>query len=247
MNGSALSVTNKRAGLFESAMHKLFMRHVHVLEIEDVGTAYRIVTLGGDSLRDVSWTPGDKIQIQLGGWVQRTYTPMDWDAENGLTRILVYMHADAPGTRWARTLSEGDACVIFGPRKSIDRTRLRGPVMFFGDETSLGLATALFNDVSSPAAQMVFEVSTLADAQPVVERLQLNDAHLCARLQNDRHFAELETYTSSFLRAHPASDIVLTGKATSIQYITRLLRQRDVGAGRRQSKAYWAPGKAGLD
>ena len=247
MNDSAMSVTIKRAGLFESAMHKLFMRHAHVLDIEHIGSAYRIVTLGGESLRNLPWTPGDKIQIQLGGWVQRTYTPMDWDTENGLTRILVYMHADAPGTRWARTLAEGDSCVIFGPRKSIDRSRLSGPVMFFGDETSLGLATALFNDVSSPAGQMLFEVSTLADTKPVVERLQLNDAHLCARLENDRHFAELETYVSSFLRAHAAADIVLTGKATSIQHITRLLRQRNAGADRRQSKAYWAPGKAGLD
>ena len=247
MNDLAMTATNKRTGLLESAMHKLFMRHVHVLDIEDIGSAYRIVTLGGESLRGTSWTPGDKIQIQLGGWVQRTYTPMDWDAENGLARILVYMHADAPGTRWARTLCEGDTCVIFGPRKSIDRSRLRGPVMFFGDETSLGLATALFNHASSPAAQMLFEVSTLADTKLVVEQLQLNDAHLCARLENDRHFVELETYVSTFLQGHAAVDIVLTGKATSIQYINRLLRQRDIGAGRRQSKAYWAPGKAGLD
>jgi NADPH-dependent ferric siderophore reductase len=247
MNDLAMSATIKRTGLLESAMHRLFMRHAHVLDIEDIGSAYRIVTLGGESLRDTSWTPGDKIQIQLGGWVQRTYTPMEWDAENGLTRILVYMHADAPGTRWARTLSEGDACVIFGPRKSIDSSQLRGPVMFFGDETSLGVATALFNHVSSPAAQMLFEVSTLADTKLVVEQLQLNDAHLCARLENDRHFAELETYVSSFLQGHAAADIVLTGRATSIQYLTRLLRQRDLGAGRRQSKAYWAPGKAGLD
>jgi ferric-chelate reductase (NADPH) len=247
MNDSATSVTNKRAGLLESAMHKLFMRHVHVLDIEDVGSAYRIVTLGGESLRDISWTPGDKIQIQLGGWVQRTYTPMDWDAENGLTRILVYMHADAPGTRWARAILEGDSCVIFGPRKSIDRSQLRGPVMFFGDETSLGAATALFNDVSSPAAQLLFEVSTLAETTPVLERLRLNDARLCVRLENDRHFAELEENMSSFLQAHAAADIVLTGKATSIQHITRLLRQRGTVAGRRHSKAYWAPGKTGLD
>jgi len=247
MNDSALFVTNKRTGLLESAMHKLFMRQAHVLDIKDIGHAYRIVTLGGDSLRDISWTPGDKIQIQLGGWVQRTYTPMDWDAENGLTRILVYMHADAPGTRWARTLCEGDNCVIFGPRKSIDRSRLRGPVLFFGDETSLGVATALFNDASAPAAQMLFEVSTFADTQPVVEQLRLNDAHLCARMENDRHLPQLETYVSSFLQANPEADIVLTGKATSIQYITRLLRQRNAGTNRRQSKAYWAPGKAGLD
>lgn len=247
MNDVAMPIPKKRAGLLESAMHKLFMRHVHVLDIEAVGSAYRIVTLGGEALREIPWTPGDKIQIQLGGWVQRTYTPMDWDAENGRTRILVYLHADAPGTRWARTLRKGDPCIVFGPRKSIDRSRLRGPVIFLGDETSLGVATALFNHMSAPAAQMLFEVSTIAETKPVVEQLQLDDAHLCARLENDGHFAELETHLSALLQMHAAADIVLTGKATSIQRITQLLRQRGIGADRRQSKAYWAPGKAGLD
>lgn len=237
----------KRTGLLESAMHRLFMRQVNVLDIEDFGSAYRIVTLGGEALREIPWTPGDKIQVQLGGWIQRTYTPIDWDAENGRTRILVYLHADAPGTRWARALRKGDACVVFGPRKSIERSRLLGPVMFFGDETSLGVASALFNHASAPAAQMMFEVSALADAKPIVERLRLVDAHLCARKENDGHFTEMESRISVFLRAHDKADIVLTGKATSIQRITRLLRHSDAGAGRRQSKAYWAPGKVGLD
>lgn len=247
MNDIAASATNKRTGLVESAMHRLFMRNVQVIDIEDVGSAFRIVTLGGEALRDTSWMPGDKIQIQLGGWVQRTYTPMDWDAENGRTRILVYLHADAPGTRWARMLRKGDTCVVFGPRKSIDGSRLRGPVIFVGDETSLAVATALFNHVSSPAAQMLFEVSTIAETKPVVEQLRLADAHLCTRLENDGHFAELESRMSALLQMHVTADIVLTGKATSIQRITRLLRLQDIGAGRRQSKAYWAPGKAGLD
>lgn len=247
MNDSAVSIPKQRAGLLESAMHRLFMRNVRVMDIEEVGSAFRIVTLGGEALRDISWTPGDKIQIQLGGWIQRTYTPMDWDAENGRTRILVYLHADAPGTRWARMLRKGDTCVVFGPRKSIDRSRLRGPVILLGDETSLGLATALFNHASAPAAQMLFEVSAIAETRPVVEQLRLSDAHLCARLENDGHFTELETRMSAFVQMHATADIVLTGKATSIQHITRLLRQRDIGASRRQSKAYWAPGKAGLD
>ena len=53
--------------------------------------------------------------------------------------------------------------------------------------------------------------------------------------------------TGSLELGSATADIVLTGKATSIQRITRLLRQRDIGADRRQSKAYWAPGKTGLD
>lgn len=94
-------------------------------------------------MRDAGWTPGDKIQIQLGGWTQRTYTPMGWDAEGGRTRILVYLHAGGPGAQWARALRKGDDCVVFGPRRSVRLTRPQSTVIVVGDETSLGLAAAL--------------------------------------------------------------------------------------------------------
>jgi NAD(P)H-flavin reductase len=96
----------KRAGLLESTLQKLFTRSGRVLDLENVGTAFRIVTIGGDALRKVDWTPGDKVQVSLGGWVQRTYTPLDWDAKIGRTRLLLSLDADGPGTQWARTLSK---------------------------------------------------------------------------------------------------------------------------------------------
>jgi ferric-chelate reductase (NADPH) len=90
----------QRAGRIELALQKIFTRSAQVLEVEDVGGSFRLVTLGGDALRDAAWTPGDKIQVMLGGWVQRTYTPIDWDGELGRMRLLVYLHGDAPGTQW---------------------------------------------------------------------------------------------------------------------------------------------------
>lgn len=107
MNETSSPARHKRTGMIESAMVKLFMRNARVLDIEDIGYAFRIVTLGGEALRKVAWTPGDKLQIQLGGWVQRTYTPIEWGTENGRTRILAYLHGDGPGTQWARTLRKG--------------------------------------------------------------------------------------------------------------------------------------------
>ena len=133
----------RRAGLLEATVHKLFTRSVTVQGIVGLGSAFRLITLGGDALVDVAWTPGDKIQIQLGGWVQRTYTPIDWDATLGRTRFLAYLHADGPGTQWARSLRIGDACVVFGPRRSIALAAPPAPAIVFGDETSLGLAAAL--------------------------------------------------------------------------------------------------------
>lgn len=241
------SATQKRAGRLESAVLKLFTRHVRVLDIADIGGAFRIVTLAGNALQNVAWTPGDKIQIQLGGWVQRTYTPMDWDAESGRTRILVYRHSGGPGVQWARALRTGDECIVFGPRKSIRLVRPQSAVILFGDETSLGLAAALSRQVSPQALRMLFEVSAPADTMPAIEQLRLDGARICARHDNDGHLAELGAQMSALLQSCDTADIVLTGKASSIQHIGRLLRQHGIGAGRRQSKAYWAPGKTGLD
>lgn len=247
MNDLAIPPLKSRAGLLESALLKLFARSARVLDIEDVGDAFRIVTLGGEALRDADWTPGDKIQIQLGGWTQRTYTPMGWDADGGRTRILVYLHAGGPGAQWARALRKGDDCVVFGPRRSVRLARPQSTVIVVGDETSLGLAAALADQMSAPAVLGLFEVSRAGDTAPVIERLEMQGAALCLRLGNDGHFTEMEARLAALLRAHPEADVVLTGRAGAIQRMGKLLKRENLAAGRRQSKAYWAPGKTGLD
>lgn len=234
----------RRAGLLEATVQKLFTRSVTVQGIVDLGSAFRLITLGGDALRNIAWTPGDKIQMQLGGWVQRTYTPIDWDAQAGRTRILACLHADGPGTQWARSLRTGDPCVMFGPRKSIALEAARAPAILFGDETSVGLAAALSRHGT---ASVMLEVSSVAATQPVLDHLQLRGAHLCARRDDHAHFTELASHLAALLMQDPSAEVVLTGQASSIQRVSRFLRETGIGAGKRHSKAYWASGKKGLD
>jgi NADPH-dependent ferric siderophore reductase len=227
----------RRAGLFESALQKLFTRSARVLEIEPVGSSFLLIALGGDALRNVDWTPGDKLQLMLGGWLQRTYTPIEWDGANGRTRILVYLHGDAPGTQWARALRLGDSCVLLGPRKSVRLAPAASPVILFGDETSLGLAAALSRQAT---LHMLCEVSARADALAVIAHLELEDVQLESAGQGAAAMPAL-------LQAHPDADVVLSGQAGAIQQVSHLLREQGIVSARRQSKAYWAPGKTGLD
>jgi NADPH-dependent ferric siderophore reductase len=225
-----------RAGRIELALQKIFARSAQVLAVEDIGQHFRLVTLGGEALRNAEWTPGDKVQLMLGGWVQRTYTPIDWDAGQGRTRILVYLHGDAPGTQWARALRGGDSCALFGPRKSIRLAPHASPVILFGDETSLGLAAALSSQATT---YMLFDAG--AHAQAALDRLRLHNAVIASDGR------ALEAQMAALLHTHPDADVVLTGKAGAIQQMTRLLHQHGTAAKRRQTKAYWAPGKTGLD
>lgn len=253
MNDLTIPPLKNRAGLLESALFKLYTRRAQVSDIEEIGDAFRIVTLDGEALRGAEWTPGDKIQIQLGGWTQRTYTPLGWDADGGRTRILVYLHAgghgdpDAPGAQWARALRKGDQCVVFGPRRSVRLADPHETVIVVGDETSLGLTAALADHIGAPSVVGLFETSRPDDMVRIIERLQLQDAAFCARLDDDAHLADMEAQLSGLLRTHPAAEVILTGRAGAIQRMTKLLKQKNVAASRRQSKAYWAPGKSGLD
>jgi hypothetical protein len=62
----------KRAGLFEATLQKLFTRSAHVVDIVDIGSAFRIITLGGDGLR--TW-PGRRATNSRCSWAARSSGP----------------------------------------------------------------------------------------------------------------------------------------------------------------------------
>jgi NADPH-dependent ferric siderophore reductase len=91
----------------------------------------------------------------------------------------------------------------------------------------------------------VFEVSDVAESRQVAEAVGLGQATLMERIADDAHLAAAE---AEVLR-HAASGVnfVLTGKASSIQRISRALKAAGVVSSRVKTKAYWAHGKTGLD
>lgn len=220
------------------------MRPARVTAVETLSPHFRLVDLEGDALKDVAWAVGQKVQVAMGtGLTARTYTPMSWDADRGATRILAFSHGDGPGSRWASGLRAGDTCQFFGPRRSLDLSGLETPVVLFGDETSFGLGAALGD--SPLDATYVFEASDLAEARPVLESIGLGDATLIERIADETHLAGAEI--DLVRRSESGANFILTGKASSIQHMSRALKAAGVGSARVKAKAYWAPGKTGLD
>lgn len=222
------------------------MRPARVAAVETLSPHFRLVDLEGEALRNVAWTAGQKVQVSMGsGLSARTYTPMSWDAESGRTRMLTFAHGDGPGSRWASGLREGDTCQFFGPRRSLDLSGLESPLVLFGDETSFGLAAALRECPPGAGAIHVFEASDVAESRPVLEAIGLGQATLIERIADDAHLAAAE---AEVLRlAASGAHFVLTGKASSIQRVSRALKADRIVSSRVKTKAYWAPGKTGLD
>ncbi|WP_342731832.1 siderophore-interacting protein [Bradyrhizobium sp. B117] len=222
------------------------MRSARIAAIETLSPHFRLVELEGEALKTVAWAAGQKIQVAMGaGLSARTYTPMSWNAGSGRTRLLAFVHGDGPGSRWADGLHEGDTCQFFGPRRSLDLTGFEAPIVLFGDETSFGLAAALRDNLQAGGALHMFETTDVAASRQVLEAISLGEARLIARSADDVHLAAVE---AEMLRlAANGAQFVLTGKASSIQRISRALKAAGVASSRIKAKAYWAPGKTGLD
>jgi len=242
----SLSSEPNAPGRLSKAFTRMFMKHATVAGCETIAEGFRLITLEGPGLAACAWTPGHKIQIAMGSaFVARTYTPIEWDAVAGRTRILGYAHgAGGPGSAWVRGLETGAECDLFGPRGSLNVTGVDGPLAVVGDETSIGFAHALARQDRARAVTCRFEVGDIEAGRRVASHLELG-AMLFGRTEDDAHLAEIEATLPPLIAA--GATFVLTGRAGTIQRLRQSLKRRQVPAARIYAKAYWAPGKSGLD
>lgn len=234
------------SGRLSKAITTLFMKRATVEAIDDIADRFRLVTFKGKTLQGVAWMPGQKIQIAMGSaFVARTYTPIEYDTDLGRIRILGYVHGKGPGSSWLRRLEIGDDCDLFGPRSSVDARNLSGPLAVFGDETSIGAAYALARQDRARSVRCYLEVGNVKSAHEAGAALDLREMTVFERLDDDTHLMNMKAVLSGL--ADAGASFVLTGKGGTVQRLRHDLKQRGVASSRVVTKAYWAPGKAGLD
>jgi NADPH-dependent ferric siderophore reductase len=218
---------------------KSLFRRATVVSVDDPAPSFRTFTLEGDGLRDVRWVPGSKVQIRIEGFTNRTYTPTSWDPALGRTTILASLHGSGPGSALLSELSVGDALQFFGPRSSIDLTKLDGDVLMAGDETSFGLAAAWRSGVG-PTARCCFEAQDVAASRSVLTAVGISDAVVVP-------MGSLGPVVLDALAQDPTIGLVLTGRAQSIRQLRGVIRDAKAHSGRVLVKAYWDERRAGLD
>jgi len=220
---------------------RFVFRSASVRRAELLGPRFRRIVLGGSELRDVRWAPGDKLQLFLPGVGTRTYTPVRWDTAAGETELLAFLHGEGPGARWAGGVEPGAAIRCFGPRGSL-AVGGPAPAIVVGDETSLGLAVA-----NGAAALAILEATDPAAVEPALDALGFRGVRLIHRRVDEGHLPVLADAVQEALRSRPGARLVLSGRAAAIQGVRRALRERGVALAGVRAKAYWAPGKRGLD
>ena len=226
----------------EKRLSDLMLTATTVTEIQELTGRFRLIELEGEGLRKGRFRPGDKLQIRVAPWKLRTYTPLHWDYTLGRTQLLAFVHADGPGTTWASSLAVGARVDVLGPRSSIPLSDLGDRATLFGDETSVGVAAVL--RASRPGARTVLESSFPAETEDALAGLGVEDAVVIPRATGDAHLVEVRNRLRRAAREPGPPQLVLTGRAQSIQAVRALLEsaQPPVGGqdqgllGRRQGR-----------
>lgn len=219
---------------------QLFFRAARVSANLELAPALHHITLQGEALKGVAWTAGDKIQIRLGAGLQtRTYTPIAWDPVVGSTSFVAQTLSPGPGSEWVTHAKSGDMVELMGPRSSLALgTSAKQDVWVLGDETAFGLTLAM------GVGRAVLEVDSPEHWGPLCHAWGL-PATLVAKQPDDAHLARWEESIGTPIS--PQTHFILAGRANTIQYLLKALRARGIRSDRIRSKAYWAPGKTGLD
>lgn len=238
--------------LFTQLLGRMLFDDGRVVDVQTPASGYRRITLEIPAWRGKRFEPGSNFRIAQPGPELRTYTLLSLDSATGQAETLLHLHGQGPGSAWGETVQADDAVQVFGPEPSRRAKRLaeaRIPTVVFGDETSFGIAAMARGFADSLA---VLEVSDVPAAQAALATLDLAQVLLIERQPYGTHLTQVVDALRAALQRlnehvpRPATELVLTGQAQSIQAVRARLRAAGVGAAQ-TVKPHWAVGKTGLD
>lgn len=230
-------VTKNLGTRLKGRLARSFGHHVTVAAVEDLTPDVRLLRFQGEDLAQLGWQPGDKIKLQVGDSVLRSYTPSGLDRARGTMDVVIHLHGHGPGSNWARAAQPGTETVFMGPAKSMSRPdRAPAWAMFFGDETAAGLARALFDWLPAGTPRLgalELDPTNLG----LVEALELDIAELT---REGSYGDRLVEWLHDSTLPEGEGVVWLSGEVSSVVRLRDALRERGVVTPQVRLKPYWS-------
>jgi NADPH-dependent ferric siderophore reductase len=248
----------KRPSRSRGPLSRLLHR-AEVTAVEPLAARTRKITLTGDALAGLSWTPGQHVSVILAdpsapaSWLRsprdlkRTYSVWDY-APDGRLDLAVYDHGgEAPGAQWARAAAPGRRVLVKGPEGHLVAQADAPYHVFAGDDTAAVAFGAILRAL--PAQARVFgalEHDTPGDALPLRRQDELAFVYRAGEPAADS--ARLPAVLAKLPLPDEPGVAYVAGEARTIQRIRQhLVEERGWPRRNVVTHPFWTPGRRGLD
>lgn len=224
---------------FSKSVQQLGLRtlghEAHVAEIRKLSASVFRVGLRAARVSNVAFSPGCKIKVHIGEGEMRSYTPASVDAARGSLDLIIFAQGDSPASRWVNALRPGHTLRFLGPAPSVAAPTGEEPwVAFYGDETAIGLAEALFHQLP-PGTPTLGAVETRPEESAAVEHLSI-----AAVARGDRPGEGLVEHARQVELPAGPGVVWLSGEATAVLALRQAWLDRGVPRERLRIKPYWS-------
>lgn len=213
------------------------LRSARVLSAETLAGCLRHVVIHSDAIATLSgYSPGMELAIYVDGSTQqlrRKYSVFRFRPEQGEIELLIYLHGQGPGSRWAAQLRPGDTLWFrgFTGRITLDTTASRH--WFLGDETTLAPFAAMVAAAQTPC-EGVIEGDTRLPA--LLDHLWLPFTAVSRRTGQDSSLINI----ARALELTDSTSIYIAGAATTVTAVHHVLaRERRIDGERIRRKNFW--------
>ena len=209
---------------------------VFVTQIEDISPKIRRIRLCGERIRNIQWTPGQKIKIKVDTYL-RSYTPARVSPELGWMDLVFHLHGKGKASRWAQNVCIGAPISFIGPVDSMPF--VDEPIewcLFLGDETTLGLSMALLNALPKTVRRFgAIELDSQDLGSVSTLNLPLNP------IQRDEYHGYALLQWLSLVNIPEGKGLVwISGEAQMVRNLRLALVTRGLDPEQIKVKAYWS-------
>jgi NADPH-dependent ferric siderophore reductase len=224
---------------------------LHVVGVDDIGTATRAVRLASNDLTGFTYMPGQDLMLLVdtsgGRIIRRRYTIRRFDAGANVVELDVITDSDGPGGRWLRKLAVGDEVEGIGPRGKITLAEGVDWHLFVGDDVALPAFASMIEALSAGGrAIVVGEVATVAD-EAVIDPTVPVDLDLLWQHRDGGPAGEPDALVAAAKEvALPAGvgHAYVFGEASVVNAVRDALVARGLVGEQMSVKAYWGRGRA---
>lgn len=225
--------------LFESTLQP----NVKVLETSYISSQIKKIRFQGN-ISKMNFQIGYANVLRVTKTEYRNYTAAYHDKEKGIIDIIFHIHTNGVGSEYFDSLKTDDETYI-GPSRG---KKLYDPStknqFFFGDETSLGVACALFPQLKNNNHQFKFYFELDEENKNVPKLLGLENITVFPKngsFRNEKWINDLPLFKTS---EWETASFTLIGNVKSVQTLRKVIKNNM--SGKITSQGYWLEGKKGL-